>query len=55
MRPTDSDAAPARPTKLELQAARLATAASLRAFAVGYVAPAGYVAGIEHLKGRKIK
>lgn len=43
----DSYAAPARPTKLELQAARRATAASLRAFGTGYVEPAGGVSGLD--------
>ena len=49
------DAAAARPTKLELQAERRATEASLRGFSIGYVEPAGHVAGIEHLHERTEK
>lgn len=49
------DAAAARPTKLELQAERRATEASLRAFSIGHIPPTGHVAGIEHLHERTEK
>ena len=50
--PDTEDAAPARPSKLELQDASRATAASLKAFGAGYVEPAGTVAGIGRLNER---
>ena len=44
---SDPDEAPTRPSKMDLQAARRATAASLRAFATGHVEPIGSVAGVD--------
>ena len=45
--PDSEDAAPVRPSKLELENARRATAASLKAFGAGYVEPAGGVSGLD--------
>ena len=53
--PGSEDTAPVRPTKQELEIARRATAMSLKAFAVGYVAPAGTIAGVGLLNERTKK
>ena len=43
----DSHEAPARPSKMQIREERRVTAASLRAFATGYIEPVGFVDGLD--------